>query len=170
MSAAEGNILEVSVGAGANFMFYPAGSLVTAVDISPAMIEKAREAAAEAGISANLIVSAIEEAAFPPQSFDTIVSTLSLCAYDDPVDVLQKFNVWCKKDGLILLMEHGQSTYKSLRWLQHAFDPWQYRFIGCHADRNILQLIRQAGLMIENVERKMMGIMYLVKARPSNTK
>ena len=63
-------------------------------------------------------------------------------------------------------MEHGQSSYKLLQWVQHAYDPLQYRFIGCHADRNILQLVQQAGLKITKCERKFMGIMYLIWAKP----
>jgi ubiquinone/menaquinone biosynthesis C-methylase UbiE len=166
LAFARGNILEVSVGAGANFKFYPPDSNITGVDISPAMIEKAKEAAMETGISARFMVSAVEELEFQPQSFDTIVSTLSVCAYPDPVNVLQKMNGWCKKEGSILLMEHGQSSYKLLQWVQHAYDPLQYRFIGCHADRNILQVVQQAGLEITKCERKFMGIIYLVWAKP----
>jgi len=41
LSFAKGKILEVSVGAGANFKFYPIDAEVTAVDISADMIEKA---------------------------------------------------------------------------------------------------------------------------------
>jgi hypothetical protein len=82
------------------------------------------------------------------------------------VGVLQQMNSWCKKDGIILLMEHGQSSYKPIQWLQHAYNPLQYRFIGCHADRNILKLIYQAGLKIEKCERKFMGIIYLIWAKP----
>ena len=49
LSFAKGKILEVSVGAGENFKFYPVKVDITAVDISEAMIEKAMEAATDSG-------------------------------------------------------------------------------------------------------------------------
>ncbi|MFC4617728.1 class I SAM-dependent methyltransferase [Camelliibacillus cellulosilyticus] len=46
LSSARGNILELAVGAGNNFPFYPPGAEVTAVDFSPLMLEKAKKIAA----------------------------------------------------------------------------------------------------------------------------
>ena len=167
LSFAKGKILEVSVGAGANFKFYPAGIDITAVDISEAMIEEAREAAADSGITVTFITSAVEDLNFEQESFDTIVSTLSLCAYNDPVHVLKLFNRWCRKNGLILLLEHGVSKYELVHWVQNKFDNFQYRKIGCHANRDILQIVKDSGLKINMCERKLFGIIYLVCANPN---
>jgi ubiquinone/menaquinone biosynthesis C-methylase UbiE len=166
LAFAKGKILEVSVGAGANFKFYPTDADVTAVDISAQMIDKAKDAARDSRINATLINSSVEDLRFETESFDTIVSTLSLCAYDDPVHVLKLFNDWCKKDGVVLLLEHGTSKYKLFHWLQNRFDNLQYRRIGCHANRKILQIVKDAGLKIKMCERKLFGIMYLIWAQP----
>ncbi len=165
LSSAKGNILEVSVGAGANFKFYPAHVTVTAVDISSVMIEKAKQAALEAHVQADFIVNDIESLDFPARSFNTIVSTLSLCAYNEPIQVLNLFNKWCKDDGVILFMEHGLAKYPIMQWVQHKIDNFQYKKIGCHADRDIVQLIEDSALEIIKYERKMFGIMYLVWAK-----
>ena len=166
LSAAKGEILEVSVGAGANFKFYAADAAVTAVDLSPAMIEYAKAAARDSGIKAEFITAKVEELDFGPGRFDTVVSTLSLCAYDDPVYVLNGFSRWCKKDGIILLLEHGISRYGWIHWLQNRFDALQYRKIGCHANRDILGIVRQSGLQINRYERKLLGALYLIWAKP----
>lgn len=42
LSEVNGKILEVSVSAGANFKYYPKNAIVTAVDISAAMLVKAK--------------------------------------------------------------------------------------------------------------------------------
>jgi ubiquinone/menaquinone biosynthesis C-methylase UbiE len=165
---AKGKILEVSVGAGANFKFYSKDVEVTAADMSAAMIAKARKAAADAGIAASFIHSAIEELHFDPQSFDTIVSTLSLCAYDDPVAVLNLFNLWCKKDGMILLLEHGASKYGFVHWIQNKIDNFQYRKIGCHANRDIMDIVKHSSLQLKKYDRKLFGVMYLIWAQPSH--
>jgi ubiquinone/menaquinone biosynthesis C-methylase UbiE len=167
LAFAKGKILEPSVGAGANFEFYPKNAAVTAVDLSGEMIKKARESATDSGIQVEFIQSAIEDLDFVPESFDTIVSTLSLCAYDDPVNVLKRFNRWCKKDGMILLLEHGISRYRFVHWLQDRFDSLQYRKIGCHTNRDILSLVKHSGLQIKMVERKFLGAIYLIRANPA---
>src|SRR5918912_357408 len=102
LSYAKGNILEAGVGIGNNFKYYPLGVNVTATDMSARAIEKAKVEASDKGIKATFIVSPIEELQLQKQSFDTIVSTFSLCAYENPGQVLDQFNRWCKPDGLIL--------------------------------------------------------------------
>ena len=154
------------LGAGANFKFYPKNAEITVADLSSEMIEKARKSAAEAGIVSDFIHSAVEDLNFPPESFDTIVSTLSLCAYDDPQRVLRLFSHWCKKNGMILLLEHGISKYRLIHWLQNRFDKLQYRKIGCHANRNILGLMKHSGLQVKMYERKLLGTIYLIWAKP----
>src|SRR5665811_1649212 len=47
-------ILEVGVGTGKNIPFYPGGAEVTAIDLSPGMLDKARRRAAELGSSVEL--------------------------------------------------------------------------------------------------------------------
>jgi ubiquinone/menaquinone biosynthesis C-methylase UbiE len=166
LAFARGKILEVSVGAGANFAFYPKNTEITAVDLSGEMIKKARESAEDSGIRAEFIQSAVEDLDFASESFDTIVSTLSLCAYDNPVYILELFKKWCGKNGIILLLEHGISKYRFVHWIQDRLDTFQYRKIGCHANRDIMALVRQSGLRIKMYERKFLGAIYLIWARP----
>lgn len=82
LSHAKGKVLEVAVGAGANFHFYPQEVEVTAVDFSEGMLKKAKEAAIEEGIEAHFILSDVESLSFEDNSFDTVISTLSLCGYE----------------------------------------------------------------------------------------
>src|SRR5215210_4360749 len=53
-SRASGVVLEVAVGTGRNFPFYPEGVRLTGIDLSPAMLEMAREKAGERGLDADL--------------------------------------------------------------------------------------------------------------------
>lgn len=83
-----GKTLEVAVGAGMNFAFYPKDIEYIGVDFSPKMIDEAKEAAKIYGIKADFILSDVESLDFPENTFDTIVSAGSLCGYDNPVHVL----------------------------------------------------------------------------------
>ena len=166
LSFSRGKILEVSAGAGANFRFYPPGVSITAVDASPAMISKAIIAADDCGVKADFITSFVEDLAFHRENFDTIVSTLSLCSYDDPIKILNIFNLWCKKDGVILLLEHGASKYRFISWFQDRYDRFQYRRIGCHSNRDILDIVKRSDLEIKISKRRALGILYIIQASP----
>jgi len=164
---ARGHVFEAAVGAGANFPFYRNTEVtLTAVDFSPAMVQTATQAARRYGIEANIYQHDLETLDFPDQSFDTIVSTLSLCGYEDPVAVLRKFNRWCKIEGQILLLEHGTSSFYGLKLLQHAINPLFRSMSGCNLNRDTLSLIAQSPLVIASSERHFYGIMHLIRAKP----
>ena len=57
LSSAKGKVLEVAVGAGANFQFYPRGVEVTAVDFSGEMLKKAKSAAIEEDVNPTIILN-----------------------------------------------------------------------------------------------------------------
>lgn len=164
--SAKGKVLEVAVGAGANFPFYGPDVKITAVDFSPEMLKKAKEAAQEYGIEAEFIQADIENLSFASDSFDTVVSTLSLCGYEDPIQVLNQFNRWCKKDGRILLMEHGISSNFVLASLQKALDPLAYRLVGCHQNRDIMHIIQSSKIVLEKTESYWTDMVHLIWAKP----
>ncbi|KGE17658.1 class I SAM-dependent methyltransferase [Paenibacillus wynnii] len=165
VSHAKGEVLELAVGAGANFPYYPPGVKVTATDFSKVMLKKAKRAAKYHRIEANCICSDIEEMDFPDHSFDTIVSTLSFCSYDNPLMVLDKIKRWSKPDGQILLLEHGISSNFAVSAAQKALNPLLYRVYGCHHTRNILELIRESGLEINKVEFYWLNTVHLIWAK-----
>ncbi|WP_054940756.1 class I SAM-dependent methyltransferase [Paenibacillus ihuae] len=166
LSHAKGKVLELAVGAGANFPYYPRGIKVTATDFSEAMLEKAKQAAKHYHMDSDFICSDIEEMSFPDQSFDTIVSTLSFCSYNNPLMVLEKISRWCKPDGQILFLEHGVSSNPALSTVQKVVNPLLYRVYGCHHTRNIVGLIQESGLIIHKVESYWMGMVHLIWAKP----
>lgn len=167
LSQAEGDVLELAVGAGANFPFYNRNvTHITGVDFSPRMIQKAQMAAHETGMASTLLKADVETQTFPENSFDTLVSTFSLCGYDNPITVLKNMKRWCKPNGKILLMEHGISSNGPLSVLQWGIDPFAFHITGCHYQRNILKLIKEAGIRIQQKERHWAGIIYLVHAQP----
>lgn len=166
LSSAKGHILEVSVGAGANFNYYPKDSKVTAVDFSPLMIEKAKEEARHHKLHVEYIVGNVEEVILPECAFDTVVSTLSLCSYPNPEKVLQLLNFWCKEDGQILLLEHGISSNSVFSWLQNRTDFFFAKSIGCHINRDILHILKQSPLHIKKMDSYMLGSVHLIWATP----
>lgn len=166
LSHAKGQVLELAVGAGANFPFYPPEVKITATDFSEAMLDKAKKAARLHRIDGHFICSDIENMNFPDHSFDTIVSTLSFCSYDNPLLVLNKINRWCKPDGTLLFMEHGISSNVAVSAVQKTLNPLLYRFYGCHHTRNIMKLVRESGIAIDKTESYWFNMVHLIWAKP----
>lgn len=152
---------------GGNFQYYHSDVDVTAIDFSRVMIQRAMRAAEDYGIQATFYEGDTETIDLPDGAFDTVVSTLSMCAYDDPLRVLRQMNRWCSDDGRILLLEHGKSSVAPLSWVQGLIDPIQYRTNGCHANRDILEILSQSPLVIERHESHWLGAVHLIWARPN---
>lgn len=165
---AAGDVLEVGVGTGLNFPYYDEVEKLTAVDFSEPMIAEAEKEAAKYPFPVDFIRSDAEALEFEENSFDTIVSSLSFCSYNNPVELLNKFNVWCKEGGQILLLEHGLVTFKPLQLLQKSIDPLTMRIIGCHQNRDIEKIAARSNLEITGVERRVLGALYLIQAKPGN--
>ncbi|WP_420908713.1 class I SAM-dependent methyltransferase [Brevibacillus humidisoli] len=79
------------------------------------MIREARQAADDYGRKVEFIQADAADLSFPDDSFDTVVSTLSLCSYRNPEQILTLFHRWCRKGGRILLLEHGRVQTRCLQ-------------------------------------------------------
>ena len=151
------NPLPTPTRTGRNFVYYPKGTKLTATDCSPAMVEVARtKAAGECEASSVDVrvedVQARKGMGFKSGSFDTVVDTFGLCSYEDPVAALREMARVCKRGdqrGRILLIEHGRS--ESHAWLTNILDkharPHAAKW-GCYWNRDIVGIVKEAGLTI----------------------
>ena len=165
---AEGNVLEVAIGSGLNYPFYSKDIKLTGVDFSHEMLKAAEHAAKDYPFQTTLIQKDVEMLEFNEDSFDTIISSTSFCAYQEPVDVLNKFQKWCKPDGKILMLEHGISTNTFLAGMQSMLDPLALRVVGCHQNRNISAIVEKSDVKLIREERHLAGSLYLIWAKPVN--
>lgn len=167
MSTARGQILDVACGTGLNFPFFPAASVITAVDFSQRMLDVAHRKAADLNLKIQAHVMDAQKLEFADESFDTVISTLSTCTFPDPIQALQEMKRVCRTGGLILLLEHGHS---SLRWLANLQDrnvlPHYQQNAGCRWNQDPLDLVKTAGLNIVNSKRFGLGMFHAIVASP----
>ena len=163
---ASGKVLEVAVGTGKNLLYYPEGCQITAVDLSDGMLAVARKRADKHSLPISFALMDAETLGFPDECFDTVVSSLSTCTFPNPVIALEEMGRVCRRQGRILLLEHGRSDRE---WL----GPWQDRHadqfakpLGCHWNRAPLELVREAGLRIVRAQRTFFGIFHLIEIQP----
>lgn len=72
-------VLDFACGAGVTSAFLASrGAIVTAIDISPVSIERARELARHAGLQIELIAGELRPGTFAPESFDAIIGRYAL--------------------------------------------------------------------------------------------
>ena len=151
----QGCVLEIGFGSGHNLPFYPAGvQSVTAIDPSE--------------VSARLARKRIEHSAFPVQyiplqgekiqaadaSFDSAVSTFTLCSIPDATKALQQILRVLKPGAEFHFVEHGLSPDAAVQRWQNRLDGVQ-QFVcgGCHLNRDIERLIRESGLEIVAMDK-----------------
>ena len=167
LSKATGKILEVACGIGLNIPFFPTGSDITAVDLSPNMLEIAYKNAIKYGLNVNLAVMDAEHLEFADGSFDTVVSALSTCTFPDPVKALREMKRVCRPDGLILLLEHGHSNFQ---WLARYQDRHEYQHYqdhaGCRWNQEPLDLLQSAGIKVLKSKRNILGMFHSIEAAP----
>jgi ubiquinone/menaquinone biosynthesis C-methylase UbiE len=166
LQKASGKVLEVAVGTGKNLPHYPGGCNVTAIDLSPEMLNVARKRADRLDLDTTFYVMDAEALNFPDGSFDTVVSTLSTCTFPDPVKALQEMARVCHPDGKVLLLEHGRSSHPRLARFQDRRAEGFAKPLGCHWNREPLELVRHAGLSPITAQRTFFGVLHTVEAIP----
>lgn len=164
---AEGKVLEVAIGAGLNLPYYKKVTELIGIDFSLEMLRAVEGIKSDYSFPIELQQADVETIDFAKNSFDTIVSSFSFCSYKNPVKVLNRFSRWCKPDGKILMLEHGESTNRLLRFMQKGIDPIAFKMIGCHQNRKILHEVQSSNLEILKVERAVAGILYFIWAKPA---
>ena len=164
-SRAQGEVLEVAIGTGRNLAFYPAGVRLTGIDLSPAMLERARERAGELGMEVDLREGDAQDLPFPGGSFDTVVCTLSLCNVPDDRRAVAEMKRVLRPGGRLLLLDHIRAASGLGRAVQKALEFVWVRLEGEHLLRRPLEHAKAEGLRIEERERYKRGIVERVSAR-----
>ena len=148
---ASGRVLELGCGGGANFRYYDPARVTTlcGIDPSPELLERARAQIPQNGIDFQIDPGVGEALPFADASFDTVVTTFTLCSVDDHAQSLAEARRVLKPEGRILFLEHGLSPDPGLQRWQHRIDPVWKRLMGnCHLSRPITSAFRDAGFTV----------------------
>lgn len=148
---ARGRVLEVGIGSGLNLEFYDPSrvSRIFGVDPSAEMQAKARARVARISIPVEMVALELDRIGAPTASFDTVVTTFTLCTIPDPVPALIEMRRVLRPDGELLFCEHGLAPDLSVRGWQNRLTPlWKPLAGGCHLNRDIPALIEAGGFRL----------------------
>ncbi len=158
--------LEVGVGTGKNLPYYPRNAEVTAIDLSPRMLEGARKKASALGLEVNFMEMDVQHLDFPENAFDTVFATFVFCSVPDPVLGLQELNRVCKPDGKLLLLEHMRPGNPFLGLLFDMFNPMVVRMMGANINRRTMENVKKAGWKIRVEEWLSSDMVRWIEAEP----
>jgi len=161
---AHGDVLEIGIGSGLNLPFYSSEvRRLYGVEPSVELQRLARVRAASATTKVEFLSQSAEEALpLSDQSIDTVVITWTLCSIADPPSALRQMKRVLKPSGLLIFVEHGRAPDPKVSTWQDRITPvWKRIGGGCHLNRNIDVLLKDAGFKIEELETN-----YLPGPRP----
>jgi ubiquinone/menaquinone biosynthesis C-methylase UbiE len=149
---AEGEVLEVGIGSGLNLEFYTQRvRQIHGVDPSLELQRMARKRVGT--IDVEFLLQSVEDPLpLPSGSMDTVVVTWTLCSIPDPRKALLEMKRVLRSDGTLIFIEHGLSPDSGVAAWQDRFTPiWKHIGGGCHLNRKIDEIIRQAGFRISEL-------------------
>jgi len=156
MKQVRGQVLEVGFGSGLNLPYYPREvKTLSAIEPSTAMRDRAIKRVEKSGKTVSLIARGIDKKQFLPDgSFDTIVSTWTMCTIADPAAALKEIYRLLKRGGRFVFVEHGLAPDREVVKWQKRFNNFTQKWGGgCHLDRDVEALLRASKLEIDKLEK-----------------
>lgn len=167
MGTATGHVLDVACGTGENLPFLSSAAAVTAVDLSPQMLARARRRAQRLGRDVDLRQMSAQALDFPDGSFDTVTTAMSTCTFPDPVAALREMARVTRPGGRILVLEHGRSRVGWIGRFQDRRAERHYRAAGCRWNQDVLGIVAEAGLTVEATRTRTWGVITAAVAVPT---
>jgi ubiquinone/menaquinone biosynthesis C-methylase UbiE len=145
LEGAEGAVLEIGAGTGANLAAYPRVDRLVLTEPAATMRGILARRVAREGSDATVLDAGAEALPVPAASVDTVVSTMVLCTVPDIDLALTEVVRVLKPGGRLLFIEHVHSAAGSplRRWQDRLAEPWSAFAMGCRCDRDIVGALRR---------------------------
>lgn len=152
---ADGNVLEIGIGSGANFPHYDPEkvSKLYALEPNPGMVQLAKKKTLQK-LSIQFIGLPGERIPLEDEMIDTVVSTFTLCTIPGIHEAIRGIARVMKPDGQLIFFELGLSPDPNVQTWQRRLEPLaRWLFQGLYLTRDIPALITQGGFQIEQIEK-----------------
>lgn len=152
---AKGVVLEVGIGSGLNLPFYDTAHVTKVWGLEPSLEMRRRAETVAHGVDLPVEFLDLpgEEIPLDDQSVDCVLVTYTLCTIPDAAQALGQMRRVLKPGAELLFCEHGRAPDETIRRWQDRLDPFWSRISGgCHLNRPIDALVRDAGFRIEGME------------------
>jgi ubiquinone/menaquinone biosynthesis C-methylase UbiE len=156
LERSRGRVLEIGFGTGLNIRCYP-GTVEELVGLDSVIVmpQRVNERIRESRFPVRQqVFDASERLPYPGSTFDTVVTTFTVCSIKNVDPALKEIRRVLKPEGAYLFLEHGRSDDRKIARFQDCLNPIQ-RIIGagCNLNRRIDQLISEAGFEMLELHR-----------------
>lgn len=150
LAGVSGDVLEIGFGSGLNLPYYPTDvRKLTAVDANTGTLALASRQLEQSAIEVEHFVLSSERLPMADASFDSVVSTFTLCSIADVASALREVRRVLRPGGRYFFLEHGLSSEPNVARWQHRCSPvTRWLGEGCHLDRPIRRLVEAAGFQV----------------------
>lgn len=150
-----GDVVEIGFGSGLNARHYPPEvRRVVAVEPSDVAWRLAAPRVAAASVPVERGGLDGQRLPLPDASFDSALSTWTLCTIPDPLAALAELRRVLRPGGTLHFVEHGLAPDAGVQRWQRRLEPVQKRVAGgCHLTRDAPALLAAAGFSLRDVER-----------------
>ena len=160
------HILEVGVGTGKNFPYYPTDAHITALDFSEDMLEQAKKKRLRNTIKIELELMDVQSLCYADNSFDTVIATFVFCSVPLPIKGLQELHRVCNPGGQVLLLEHVLSSKPFMAKMMHFMNPLVVSLIGANINRKTVKNVQACGfekVLLDPASKDMVKIIQAIK-------
>jgi ubiquinone/menaquinone biosynthesis C-methylase UbiE len=158
-------VLEIGVGTGKNFPYYPTDAGIDAIDFSEKMLEHANNRDKKQKVKVHLQQMDVQNLDFADNTFDTVAATMVFCSVPDPIRGIREVERVCKPGGKVVLLENNFSSIPVLAWFVKLANPLVMRIIGADFNRNPVDNVAKSDLIVEKVTDLGRGLWKLIEAR-----
>lgn len=159
----DARVLFVALGTGLDIGCFPTGCNVTAIDISPKMVERAQQRIAGYDGEIEALVADVKELDFPDEHFDQVFTSCTFCSVPDPVVGLQELRRVLKTGGALHMFEHTGSRWFPFNAMMHLMTPLTSR-VGPDMNRPTTENVRKAGFRLEGVNHVFLDVVKTIHA------
>lgn len=159
------HILEVGVGTGKNFDYYPGYARITAIDFSPAMLNQAQLRRERKQVAVELEEMDVQSLYFADNSFDTVVASFVFCSVPLPLKGLKELYRVCKPGGQVILLEHVLSSKPVPAAVMKLLNPITVALLGANINRNTVKNVQACPFEWVHVDERSGDIIKLIEAR-----
>lgn len=160
----KGKVLFMALGTGLDIPAFPPGQDITAIDISPKMIEQAQKRIAEYDGTIHAEVMDVHDMAYHEGSFDQAFTSCTFCSVPNPVEGLKAIYRVLKPGGELFMFEHTGSRFHPFGRMMDLMTSLTER-IGPSMNRDTVSNVRAAGFEVVEVENVFLDVVKMIKAR-----
>jgi ubiquinone/menaquinone biosynthesis C-methylase UbiE len=159
----QGNILFLALGTGLDIETFPPGKVITAIDISPKMLQQAesRIAAYDGEIDAQ--VMDVHDLDFEDGRFDQVFTSCTFCSVPEPVEGLRSLRRVLRPGGELYMFEHTGSRYYPFKLMMEMMTLLTQRF-GPAMNRRTVENVRTAGFQVREVNNIFLDVVKTIRA------